>query len=59
VDYAVDFRMSGKDLPKSSLIRDIYLVKSRLLATYKLDAIEAGLGRIIKTVDYNNLIAVF
>jgi hypothetical protein len=53
VNYAVDFRMSGKDLPKSSLIRDIYQVKSWLPATYKPDAIEVGLGRIVKTVGYN------
>lgn len=58
MNHTVDIRVSGKDLVKASLIRDVDLVEVRSLAAEEFDAVEGDLGGVVQTVDDDDFVAM-
>lgn len=58
MDNAVDIGVRLEDLVEASLVGDINLVEGRALLGDQLDAVQNDLGRVVETVDDDDLVAV-
>lgn len=58
VDNAVDIGVRLEDLVEASLVGDINLVEGRALLGDALDTVQNDLGRVVETVDDDDLVAV-
>lgn len=58
MDNTVNLGMSGKNFFELRLIADIYLVEIRSLSAEQLNAIEYYLGRVVESIDNNDLVAM-
>lgn len=55
---AVNFRVRSKNLIQLSFVGNVSLVEDRSLAAEKLNAVYSDLGRVVETVDDDNIVAV-
>lgn len=57
MDDAVDGRVLGKDLVQRLLVGDVGLVKVGAAAGQQLDPVNGNLGRVVETVDNDDIVA--
>lgn len=58
MDDAIDLGVGGEDLVESGLVGDVGLVEAGPLAADELDAVEGDLGRVVETIDNDDVVAV-